>query len=163
MRRWSVGINNYYFTSHIYLDEAPWYVFVVEYIIQTICSYIPRIPLPNIKIIRDGEETTLKEWYGSTSDLFHIFICSPICEWCFKKTEIKDFQFPYEVLKKSFPKSFKGIENFYTESDDIEERQELKENEEYSKMIGEVFNEAYKKLQNISKDRGCPVWKLKHF
>jgi hypothetical protein len=30
-------------------------------------------------------------------------------------------------------------------------------------MIGEVFNEAYKKLQNISKDRGCPVWKLKHF
>lgn len=160
MRRWSVGINNYYFTSHIYLDEAPWYVFAIEYIIQTICSYIPRIPLPKIKIIRDGEETTLKEWYGSTSDLFHIFICSPIYQWCFKKTEIKNFQFPYEVLKDSFPKDFKWTEDFYTDTelfDDLDEKKELKENEEYSRMIGEVFNQAYKRLQNIPKDRGCPV------
>jgi hypothetical protein len=27
-------------------------------------------------------------------------------------------------------------------------------------MIGEVFNQAYKRLQNIPKDRGCPIWRL---
>jgi hypothetical protein len=153
MRRWSVGINNYYFTSCIYLDEAPWYVFALENTIQQICSYFPSISLPKIKITMDGEETTLKEWYGSTSDLFHIFICAPISEWCFKKTETKYFQFPYEFLKERFPEDFKGLEDYWTESDNFDEKKELKENEEYSKKIGEVFNEAYKKLQTIEERR----------
>jgi hypothetical protein len=156
MRRWSVGINNYYFTSSICLDEAPWYVFVIEHMIQVICTWFPWFPLPKIKIIRDGEETTLKEWYGTTRDLFHIFVCTPITDWCFKKTKMILISHPYEVLKKEFPKDFELVEkdaDFFN-YDDIEY---FHENKQYSETVGENFMEAYRKLENISKDRGCPV------
>lgn len=55
MTRWGIGTNNYHFTSSIILEEAPWYIFAIEFCIQWICHFMPPIPLPKIKIKIDGE------------------------------------------------------------------------------------------------------------
>ena len=148
MKRWGIGINNYYFTSAIYLEEAPWYVFALESAVTNICHYFPRIPFPKIKIIIDGEETNLKDYYGSTRDLFHIYICIPVTNWCFRKIKSTNFDFPYLTLKENFPESFKFLEDYKNDADE-EEKQKLKENEERSKLIGGEFNLVYKKLQDL--------------
>ena len=50
MRKWSIGHNDCYYTSNLWLEEAPWYVFAIDYCMNYICSWIPAIPLPKIKI-----------------------------------------------------------------------------------------------------------------
>lgn len=152
MRRWFIGTNNFYFVGSIYLEEAPWYIFALESGILKICDYFPRIPLPKIKIVRENEKTTLREWYGSTHDLFHIFICSPITDWCYKKIEIKSFSIPYEMIKEKFPKE---IDNLDIPFDDDFEKNLIEENKKYSELIGSYFKEAYIKLKKIPEERGC--------
>ena len=149
MRRWFIGSNNFYFTSGIYLEEASWYIFTIESSIQWICHYFPRIPLPKIKIIKDKEETNLQEYYGNISDLFHIFICAPITNWCWKKIDMIHFNHPYEMLKKKFPKEFENPDENY-EDDDEEDVKEREDNLKYSKLVGEEFKVAYDKLGKIA-------------
>jgi len=150
MRRWCIGTNNYYFTSSIYLEEAPWYIFVIETGIQNICSWIPNIPLPKFKIIRDGEKTDLKEYYGSIHDLFHIFICDPLFQWSYKKIKIIPIELPYLFLRKIIPDEFDDTSEY---SEDEEEVRIVRENFEYSSSINDEFNEVYHKLENIFKTR----------
>ncbi len=148
MRRWSTGTNDYYFTAGIFLKEAPWYVFMIESIVMNICHLIPRIPLPkSIKVIREGEEYTLRDWYGTTADLFHIYVCAPISGWCSKKTKTHDIEFPYKMLKNLIPESVDD-ENDMVDRD-LEEMYILAENKRYADLLGEEFNEAYQKLKNI--------------
>jgi len=149
MKLWSIGSNNIYFTSSIFLEEAPWYIFGLQILIQCICSFIPNIPLPKIKIIRENEETNLRVWYGSISSLFHIFICEPISNWCYDKIETKSIEFPYFLLKEKFPESFKDTEEYFNDEDS----DRIKANFEHSKQIGEQFEVVYKKIKNIFKHR----------
>ena len=145
MKRWTIGTNNYYFTSSIVLEEAPWYIFMIGSSIQQICSWFPRISLPKIKIIRDNEETNLEEYYGTISDVFHIYICEPIFSWSYDKIKSTYIEFPYLMLKEKFPDIFNEYKTeFYDEDKD-----HLKENSEYSKKIGEEFKVVYDKLGKI--------------
>ena len=146
MKRWSIGANNYYFSASIYLEEAPWYIFMIEYSIQYICHYFPRIQLPNIKIIRDNEEYTLRSYYGTTGDLFHIYICTKIFNWCYDRIKLKTFEFPFEMLKNEFPDLFKDAYEYFDEK-------EVKDNLEYSMKIKEEFDVVYNKLENLIKTR----------
>ena len=150
MKRWSIGINNFYYTSSIILDEAPWYVFALENFVQEICSWIPEITLPKIKITREGEKTNLRVWYGNTESLFHCFICEPITQWCFKKTKSNMFEFPYMLLKEKYPDIFKDLE-YVGKDKDVKENTDA--NLEYSKSVGEEFNKSYQILKNISSVR----------
>jgi len=152
MKRWSTGSNNYYFTCSIYLDEASWYVFALEDSIQWICHFFPRIPLPNfIKIKREGEEYTLRSWYGTTGDLFHIYVCSPIFEWCWNNTKKQTIQFPYEMLMKIFPDEFENImrERIDDVDNDEDEIRVINKNYEYSRLVGKEFEVVYNKLKKI--------------
>lgn len=151
MKRWSIGINDYYYTSGISLEEASWYIFFLEWLISWICYYFPRIPLPNfIKIKRDGEIYGLKDYYGTTRDLFHIFVCMPVSNWSWNKTKFEYIEFPYEEIMKKFPKKFKDDD---IDEDDIEEKIIRNKNYEYSKKIGKEFMNSYNKLSNISNIR----------
>jgi len=152
MRQWSIGTNDYYYTGSIWLEEAPWYIFALGSFIQWICYFFPRIPLPKIKIIREGEETNLKDWYGTTGDLFHCFICDPIFGWCWGKIKSTYIEFPYLKLKEEFPEMFKDENNIWDDQSE-EEKLVREKNSEYSKKVGEEFNIYYKKLQNISENR----------
>ena len=144
MIRWNIVTNDYFFTSSVILEKAPWYIFTIEFCIQWICYFIPQIPLPRVKIKINNEETNLKDYYGTVADLFHIYICSPITQWCFRKIKSDSIYFPYKELERMFPEKFKSEkELLFTE-------EETKENKEYSEIIGEEFLAAYKKLQQIN-------------
>lgn len=107
MRDWNVGINDYYKTASLILDEGPWYAFVLSDLIMMICSKIPSVPLPfgSLIKIRDKEDDktyTINEYYGDMSDLFHLFICSPITSYCFSKIKtIHSLDYPYEDISNN--------------------------------------------------------------
>jgi hypothetical protein len=144
MTRWSIGRNNYYFTGCVFLEDAPWYIFTIEYIIQTICDWFPPIPLPKfIKITRDNEKYTLREWCGTTQELFHIYVCSEVFQWCYSKINSRIIEFPYNMLKEQFPEHFE--DEFETE---IINR-EIEEHKEYSSSIEKEFKAVYDKLLHI--------------
>ena len=124
MRNWIYGINSYHRTAHISLETAPWIIFAIEKVSEFICDIIPPIPLPNIKFrLRDKfsiecnddqEWTTVKEWYGDLSQLFHSVIHVPIFDFCHDRTETKHIEFDYDKLKEIF---YKEDREFFDESE----------------------------------------------
>jgi len=146
MTRWFVGTNNYYYEGSISLEEAPWYIFAIEYIMDIICHYFPQIPLPKIKIKRNGEIYTLNEYYGTTADLFHLYIHLPIFKWLYKNITNTHLRFPFQMLQEYFPDKIS-----YTDFSDFEESvKEIDENKKYSEEVYEEFKLIYEKL-NIYK------------
>jgi len=116
MKSWAYGINNYYKTASISLETAPWHIFAIENIAEFICDIIPPIPLPNIKFrLRDkdsiefnqSEWTTVREWYGDLSQLFHSVIHMPIFNFCWDRIESKYIEVDYDKLKEMFYKKDK--------------------------------------------------------
>ena len=125
MKRWSYGINSYYKTSNLVLEEAPWYIFFIEWFGLFSCSYIPEIPFPDIlpkkrnkvddcvckrekRHCEDHDELyTLKEWYGDLRQWYHGAVCSPITEWTNGKIKQYMFKVSYEEVFENFYKSDK--------------------------------------------------------
>jgi hypothetical protein len=153
MKKWSIWTNNYYFTAEISLFEAPWYVFFIEEMIQFICHWFPNIPFPKIKIIRDGYETNLKDYYGGTRALFHIYVCTPIYNWCWDNTKKEWIEFPYKKLERMFPEIIKDSDYYFKETEDIQELERLHENKRYSDLLSSEFDEVYNKLKKIYEAR----------
>ncbi len=110
MKRWGVARNDYYCTGAVYLDEAPWYVFVIEGMAERLCGVFPAIPLPKIKFCPKGEteQYTWKDWYGDTQQIFHVWVCEPITSWCDKRTKTDYVEVPYFYLKGKFPQAWDG-------------------------------------------------------
>ncbi len=108
MRDWNVGTNSYYKKADLILDEGPWYAFLTSDLIMLICSKIPPVPIPFgtlIKITRDDQKHTVTEYYGNIADLFHMFVCSPVTQWAFKKIKtIKQIPIDYNA-RHEFEKS----------------------------------------------------------
>jgi len=139
MRRWYIGINDHYYTSHICLEEASWYIFALENSIMTICDYAPRIPFPKIKIKRDEEETNLKDWYGDTQQVFHAFVCDSVFQWCQKRIKNTDISLPFFYLKTKFPDEFKDCS--YEDS--------VKVRKFHSELLSQVIKDL---MKNDAKD-----------
>jgi len=123
MKNWSYGINNYYKTTNISLETAPWHIFAIERIAEFICDIIPPIPLPNIKFrlkdkerIEDneGEWTTVREWYGDLRQLFHSVIHMPIFNFCWDRIETKYIEMDYKKVKEMF---YEENREFFDESE----------------------------------------------
>ena len=111
MKSWSYRINNYYKTTNISLETAPWHIFAIERIAEIICDVIPPIPLPNIKFrlkdedsieFNQSEWTTVREWYGDLRSLFHSVIHIPIFNFCRDRIKIKHIEMDYDELKEMF-------------------------------------------------------------
>jgi hypothetical protein len=137
MRTFSIGVNNYWHTASIVLDEVPAPLYYLERFIEFICDIIPPIPLPPIPIKlsdkydadwtdnKDGR-TNLKDWYGDIQQLFHLYVCTNAHNLVWKYTESTVINLPYQFLKERFPDSFVDLEDEYTDDDDIEFRKETK-------------------------------------
>ena len=143
MTRWFIGTNNYYYEGSIILEEGPWYVFFIEQIMNLICHYVPMIPLPKIKIIRDNEETNLNEYYGTINDLFHLYVHDKIFKWCYNRIKMTFVRFPYQMLDEMFPGKVVDDNDF----DDEEMKEEVKKNKEISDQVYKEFKVVYEKLK----------------
>jgi len=112
MKTWSYGINSIYKKASIYLEEASWWVFALDRIIEFLCDFIPPVPFPKIKMrLKDREDiefngdsewTTWREWYGDLSQLFHCFVHMPIFDFCQKRIKCKSVEINYDNAKKIF-------------------------------------------------------------
>lgn len=158
MRRWFVGFNDYWFTANIYLEETPIGLCFLEWLVLWICYFIPAIKLPKIKFkLKNKEEwewieskdgwTDLQDWYGDLSQLWHSFICMPISDLTWRRTETKIIELPFSFALEKFP-------NDYTKNDyeDDEDGIKVKKNREAAEQLYKEFKEVYNKLGHK-----CPI------
>lgn len=112
MKSWGYGINSIYKKANIYLEKASWWVFLIDRIAEFLCDLIPPIPLPKIKMkLKDREDielngesdcTTLRDWYGDLSQVFHCFVHMPIFDFCQKRIRYKYIEIDYSKAKEMF-------------------------------------------------------------
>ena len=103
MVKFSYAINSYLKTASIIVEYANPLVLALNKVITFICGYlIPAIPLPSIKIERDCEKTTLREYYGDLQQVFHIFVHCPVFEWCCRKTDTRFIEISYNEARGAF-------------------------------------------------------------
>jgi hypothetical protein len=126
LKDWNYGINSLYKTGHISLEEAPWYVFAIACVVEWICDHMPAIPLPDDPIKdEDGNNTTLKAYYGELNHLWHDKVDDPVFQWAEKQKRTVVIDFPYEKLREIF---YEKDKNFFGEEEKI--AQEIEEKEE---------------------------------
>ena len=112
MKNWSYGINSIYKKANIYLEEASWWVFLVNRIVEFLCDLTPSISLPKIKMRLKSREdiefnggsdwTTLRDWYGDLSQVFHCFVHMPVFYFCQKRIRCKSIEIDYSKAKEMF-------------------------------------------------------------
>ena len=112
MKTWTYGINSLYKTASIDLRAGLWWAFVLERMVEWCCDCTPDIPLPNVKLrLRDPEDiemndghqwTTLKEWYGDLSQLFHCFVHMPVFNYCQRWIRSRIVELDYDRAKEMF-------------------------------------------------------------
>jgi hypothetical protein len=112
MRSWMYGMNSYYKKAAVYLEEAPWWVFAVDRIVEFLCDMTPPIPLPKIQKrlkkrdeieFNDGNKlTTLRDWYGDLNQLFHCLVYMPIFYFCQKKIKCRSIDMDYDKAREIF-------------------------------------------------------------
>jgi len=120
MKTFNIGTNNYYHVAHVSLDEVPFVLFYLGELMMWFCSKVPDIPLPNWPYKSEDGWTTLRDWYGDTQQLFHIYICEPFTRIVWKHTKTKRIDLPYQYLQKLFPDSFEEPYTFEEDQDFID-------------------------------------------
>jgi len=128
LSKWQLG--------SIVVVEQPWYLFVLDWIGDNSCSFIPSIPFPNIlprKRISikgcscehkekhcDDHETlyTLKEWYGDFRQFWCGQIATPIMYYVFKHPKRKEYtiEVGYKRIKEIF---YEHDKNYFDEQEKI--------------------------------------------
>jgi hypothetical protein len=158
MQTYFIGKNNYWRTASLILEEVPAGLYYLNSLTTWICDIFPEILLPKLRFRlrskgdwdwtsnRDGW-TTLREWFGDTQALFHLWVCTPMFNFTQKHTKSISINLPYNFLKELFPDEFKLDEddlNYWCE-DDVEHRQRI---EETAKWVDGLFRIVYKKLNH---------------
>ena len=85
-----------------------------------ICSKIPRIPLPPIKVRlwdkesiefnEDKKWIKLSDYWGDLAQLFCLEVHQPIMDFCWNKTKMYSFSMDYSKVREVF---YKGSEKFW--------------------------------------------------
>jgi hypothetical protein len=95
----------------IYLRDEPLWLAVAGYLID-LTGYVSQVlgyvHLPeSIKIIRDGHEYSLRDYYGSFGDLWHIYVFDALFQWHWNHPRAVniDVEIGYDRLKELFGKS----------------------------------------------------------
>jgi hypothetical protein len=132
MRRWFIGTNDYWFNGYISLEETPWYLIVLNDLVMHTCDLISRLGIPIPKKWRED--------YGNLGDVFHLFVCDPVTQFVWKRTEVKNISLPYFFLKKEFPDDM-GEDIWEGEYD-----KQRKKNKKLAEKLDKRFNRAYNKV-----------------
>src|SRR5271168_1748305 len=117
MKSWGVSIGKD--STHLHLEEIPWYSLIIDEYLQPLCCLVllrwgkkeytfHDVPLPRWPtwIDEDGNRTHLKEQFGDLGCIMHLYLIDPIWQWSWKQ-HIRDFSVPvpWETLKPHMEKS----------------------------------------------------------
>jgi hypothetical protein len=99
--------------------------------------------LPSIKFTPKGEtrKYSLREWFGDIQQVWHVFVCVSIFNWCQTKIKTTAVKLPYFYLKERFPDSFG------TEIEGLDERFFA------AKMTNEIFQDLMQRETDDIKHR----------
>ena len=109
MQRWSIGRNSIYKTASVWLEEAPWWSFLLQDLSQTICGLIPPIPFPKIgKIVIADEDVKFygkkvynwNEYWGNLSQWWHNYIDDPVFWFFYKQVKHYSVDIDYKLALK---------------------------------------------------------------
>lgn len=91
----------------------------MDRLVEFLCDLIPSIPLPKIKMkLKDREDiefnggdelTTLRDWYGDLSQVFHCFVHLPVFNFCQKRISCKSMEIDYNRARDMFYEEDKGF------------------------------------------------------
>jgi hypothetical protein len=126
----------------VYLDEVPFILYYLGEMLMWICSKVPSIPLPKWPYKSEEGWTTLRDWFGDTQDLFHLYICSKFTQFVWKHTEKKSIQLPYHTLKDLFPDDFR---------EDESEDDEWEDEKHFVQLTKELDWECQKQFADLTK------------
>ena len=153
MRQWFIGFNDYWFTACIFLEEVPFHLVALDFLVERVCWLLNKIPfqLPKKRFrLRNKEDwdctehndgwTDLREWYGSIGQLWHAFVCIPTTNFIHKKTKSSVIYLPYFFLKERFPEAFESEEDLCGDGEKIEI------NREKAQDLDKEFRNAYNKF-----------------
>ena len=124
-----------------------------------ICGIFPEIPLLKIKFkLKNPDDydcttnedgwTDLNEWFGDTQSLFHIYICTPVTEYVWKRTKFRSINLPYGFAKGMFPNEFREVEKDYGYWDDKLDIEFRKKTKRISDWTDKQFREVYQRLDH---------------
>ena len=123
-------------SGSIYLREEPRWLAFTGYLINLIgyvCRPLHWIKLPkSIKVMRDGHEYSLRDYYGSVGDLYHIFVYDKLFQWHWAHPKAVNLTVSvgYDKLKsifeKTYPEYFKECDQLAIELDPISEKEVAK-------------------------------------
>ena len=118
MRRWGIGTNSLFKTASYDLEEAPWWIFAIEYSIEWLCDCVPSIPFPDIKLkllsqkdaddCNDGDRVvSMKGWYGDLQQWFCAAVHMSLTNWCYRKMEITIVNSTWDWMIEHHPEDMK--------------------------------------------------------
>lgn len=85
MKKWTYGANGIHKEAHIVVDQAPWWAFLIEFLVGTVCAILHIVPF-------------FSSWI--TTDWFHLYIHSPVTHWVDRRTRTAYINVDYEHLKE---------------------------------------------------------------
>ena len=132
MRQWYIGVNNYWYTACIGLEDVPWYLLATEAIVMHVCDFISRLGIPIPKKWRED--------YGDLGGVFHVHACVPITQFVFDRTERIRVSLPFFFLKEMFPEEFEDDDELW------EDDKQRKKNEKLAKKLDKRYRSAYNKV-----------------
>jgi len=159
---WTIGWNDYYKSSCIYLREIPLIVSIIDTCISYICDWLSYIPLPNITIKLDKESakwlekdtTTMREWYGSVGGIFHSVVHMPIFEWCENNTiNNANINIPYQYSLKKFEDSCPYDKDYIYDDDE----------KELAINVKNIREKQYEEWEILQKKLDAIIPELKNF
>jgi len=155
MKHWAIGTNNYWFTASIYLEETPFVLMCLEWVVGYVCYVLTilNIKLPRIKIrLKDKESwvdtekgdgwTTLREWYSDVGQTWHCFVCLPVTDLVWKYTKSKNISYPYFSLNRIFPEEFREEYDW-----DDRDKQFINQNRLAAKGFSQIFELSEQEFQ----------------
>jgi len=145
MKTYYYAINSLYKLGSIHLLEQPWWLFIIEYLNDYSCSFVPPIPFPDIfpakrdsikgcpncdgdikkEPCKDHDDLyTLQEWYGNLRQWYCGKVCRPIFQWIWKHPKRKEYpsiEVGYDKIKELF---YESAKKYFDENEMIEEEYE---------------------------------------
>ena len=160
MRTWTLGTNDFYYTSSIHLMEVNCILYHLRNILMCICDLLYYIPVPCIKFrlrnlkyweYTENEDgwTDTKEWYGYLGGIFHLYVCDPFFQYVERKSKSAIFEIPYALADLELTWEF--YRNFPRDEigDNIDDWSEEEEKERYKNFdrAGDFYREYIKLME----------------
>ena len=126
MRRWFIGVNDYWYTSCVFLEDVPLHLVILEGVTDAVCYVLGKFKIPK-------KFSNLKDEYGNFGQMWHCKVCVKIEELIYKNKHSEVIELPYFFLRRLFPADFEKNKEQFIEG--LEDESNIKKNEKLARKV----------------------------